>query len=259
MKTPKIITKINSIIDARRKSKLRAATRAVPRAAMDGYEDEPTTKLSSAFVVVLVLHVVAVGGIYAFNSIKASRRSHEPQPPPLAESAKPPAAATARNPAPTAPGGVAPRTADKTGTATATPGTTNPRPATQKQHQVKDGETATKIAGLHGVKTDDLLAANNLKESAVLHPGQTLIVPAPRVAAKVVAPDTQKASTPVKQVNVAPTKTTPGKYFVKKGDTATSIAKTYGITVADLLTANKVTDAKKLQEGQSLTIPKKKG
>ena len=31
-------------------------------------------KLSSAFVVVLVLHVVAVGGIYAFNALKA----HQP-------------------------------------------------------------------------------------------------------------------------------------------------------------------------------------
>jgi LysM repeat protein len=46
---------------------------------------------------------------------------------------------------------------------------------------------------------------------------------------------------------------------VKKGDTATSIAKTFGITAAELLKANKIADAKKLQLGQQLKIPMKKG
>ena len=47
------------------------------------YNEEPKTNLSSAFVVVLVLHIVAVGGIYAFNSLRASRpavRSHSSAP-----------------------------------------------------------------------------------------------------------------------------------------------------------------------------------
>ena len=34
-------------------------------------DDEPSMKLSNAFIVVLALHFVAVGGIYAFNSFKA--------------------------------------------------------------------------------------------------------------------------------------------------------------------------------------------
>ena len=34
-------------------------------------EPEPNMKLSHAFVVVLVLHVIAVAGVFAFNSIKA--------------------------------------------------------------------------------------------------------------------------------------------------------------------------------------------
>jgi LysM repeat protein len=57
-----------------RKEKLQATTRRV--AQPRGYEEaepEPNMRLSSAFVVVLVLHLVAVGGIYAFNSIKAGR------------------------------------------------------------------------------------------------------------------------------------------------------------------------------------------
>src|SRR5215218_9617458 len=55
--------------------KLQARVRAAIASTADYDDDEPQTKLTSAFVVVLVLHVVAVGGIYAFNQIKASRRS----------------------------------------------------------------------------------------------------------------------------------------------------------------------------------------
>src|SRR6187455_3233725 len=55
--------------------KLQARVRASVASTADAYDDEePQTKLTSAFVVVLILHVVAVGGIYAFNQIKASRR-----------------------------------------------------------------------------------------------------------------------------------------------------------------------------------------
>ena len=54
------------------KQKLRAATarRAQPRV-----EDfaEPNMSFAKALVVVVVLHIVAVGGIYAFNSIKAHK------------------------------------------------------------------------------------------------------------------------------------------------------------------------------------------
>ena len=45
---------------------------------------------------------------------------------------------------------------------------------------------------------------------------------------------------------------------MQKNDTATSIAKRFGVTVDDLLKLNKVTDPKKLQLGQALKIPTKK-
>ena len=54
------------------KKKLRTATqRSSPKYAEDEYgSDEPNVKLSRAFVVVLLLHVVAVGGIFAFSALK---------------------------------------------------------------------------------------------------------------------------------------------------------------------------------------------
>ncbi len=47
----------------------RAAT-ADP-SALEDYGPEPNMKLSHAFIVVLALHVVAVGGLFAFNKVKA--------------------------------------------------------------------------------------------------------------------------------------------------------------------------------------------
>jgi LysM repeat protein len=45
------------------------------------------------------------------------------------------------------------------------------------------------------------------------------------------------------------------KHAVAKGETLTSIAKHYNIFIADLKNANKITDERKLQIGQILSIP----
>ncbi|MFM8365673.1 MAG: hypothetical protein ACKOAS_11060, partial [Verrucomicrobiota bacterium] len=76
----------------------RTIRRIVPRKALharaassqdeiDEYEteSEPGMKLSQAFIVVLLLHVLAVGGIYAFNQLKE-------KPAPAAPAEAPPAA-----------------------------------------------------------------------------------------------------------------------------------------------------------------------
>ena len=46
-------------------------------------------------------------------------------------------------------------------------------------------------------------------------------------------------------------------YKVKKGDTLSSISRNSGISVKDLVKANKIKDANKIQAGASLTIPSK--
>ena len=48
---------------------------------IDDYDaEEPQTKPSSAFIVVFLLHVVAISGIYLFNSIKSARKDQERRP-----------------------------------------------------------------------------------------------------------------------------------------------------------------------------------
>lgn len=61
----------------KRKLQATATRRVTQQRAAEEEENEPTMKFSSAFVIVVILHVVAVGGIYAFNSVKAHHPVYE--------------------------------------------------------------------------------------------------------------------------------------------------------------------------------------
>jgi LysM repeat protein len=250
MKTPKFLSKLSAVLTPRPKKRLQATARAARRTMEDYDDEEPTTKLSSAFIVVLILHVVAVGGIYAFNSIKASRKERE-------------AATVASAPATPAPMKVAQNDDSATASpiahqsATATqPVDASPIPPVNnigaaRTYMVKAGDNLTKIAFAYSVTPAEIIHANHLKDNAVLHAGQMLAIP----DAKTGKPDAH--ATP-KQSDMPPTATTPGFYTVKKGDTATSIAHSFGLTAEELLKANRITDPKKLQPGQTLKVPPRK-
>lgn len=259
MKMPKL----PKIAFPRRQKRLNATTsaRRAP-AADDYYDEEPKTNLSSAFVVVLILHVVAVGGIYAFNSIKAARRGSEPRISATAPSSNgTPLAAKATAPLPDG--------LNTAATAPAKGGAAAPAPATTGAHvySVKAGDNLTKIATLHGVSVPELEEANSIKASANLRPGQTLAIPvskSPTKAAPAVAPETRKSAflatrdepAPVGLATPRPLSAKP--YIVVKGDTATSIGRRYGISAEELLKLNKIEDAKKLRLGLALKVPAKK-
>lgn len=262
MKTPNFLTKLSVVLSARKKKKLNVAARTAPRSAMSDYDsDEPTTRLSSAFFVVFILHVVAIGGIYAFNGIKASRIKDQPAAAPATQKAKSGAMHDVKAPAqPAAPARTtAAHPAESVTPIPPVPAPINPKTMTPKPYQVKAGDNPSKIAFAFNVKADELLAANNLKDGAILQVGQMLTIPTPKAAAKPVAAEPQKVATPAKQTDVPPTRTTPGIHVVKKGDTATSIAKSYGRSTEEILKLNRITDARKLQLGQALKIPPKKG
>ena len=177
----------------RPKRKLDARVRAGAAPMIDDYdEDEPQTKLSSAFIVVLLLHVVAVGGIYAFNSIKASRRGGE---------APVSATAGASEKGNTAATKATPEVGQ--GSAAATSSTAAPIApvvpvSKQRVYTVKQGDTLTSIARQFGVNVSDTAAANDLKPSAMLRVGQVLNIPAKTgatLAATAERQDTLRATT----------------------------------------------------------------
>jgi LysM repeat protein len=231
--------------------RLQARVRATTAAAADEYEDEePQTKLTSAFVVVLILHLVAVGGIYAFNEIKASRKSLDAGK--VAEQTKQTSTAPATVPATKVPE----RTVDSGTNATSNPvppaiSSVVPAVAKPRVYTVKSGDTLIGIAKANGVSVADIKAANSLTGDGI-RPGQTLNLVAGKsaqISASEVTPNRAEIPDP---------KTALKTHTVKSGDRLIFIAKRYSVSQEDLMALNKIKDPSKLQIGQVLKIPSKK-
>jgi LysM repeat protein len=232
-------------------NRLQARMRTADAPMGDAYDDdEPQTKLTSAFIVVLILHVVAVGGIYAFSQIKASRRSGEAG---LASS-------TTNAPAKEAPrkSAAVAETKPATQNEAAVTGTQSVPTAAmapvlkQRVYNVRPGDNLLTIAKTFGVTAADLKAANGLSTDTI-HPGQVLNLPG--------AKSSNDAPTvpPSKSSETAESKPAVKTYSVKSGDRLVFIAKKFGVTQEDIVALNKIKDPSKLQVGQSLKIPVKKG
>lgn len=180
------------------KQRLQAATRRMPQRTIEEVDDaEPNMRLSSAFIVVLVLHVVAVAGIYAFNSIKAHKATateirdgmpkagNEPSARPPAEVAKASTSAatipksgvpvtrpTSEIKSTIRPPDVAKKTTDsgvrKAAAPTARSGGT---------YTVVKGDNALFIAKKFGVNYDELVKLNKIEDPGKLKIGRKLALP----------------------------------------------------------------------------------
>jgi LysM repeat protein len=178
MKLPKLLTR----------KKLRAATARRSLGVPDemDYEEmsEPNMKLSRALLIVLVLHVVAVAGIIAFNAIKSRQGPLPPvsntsgntnatqtvtvktNPPTVASSD----AASARTT--TKPVVKEEKKAERPKTDSSIP-----KAEAAKTYVVAKGDNPVTIARKFKIPYDQLLAANNIEDPHKLRIGQKLIIP----------------------------------------------------------------------------------
>jgi LysM repeat protein len=231
--------------------RLQARVRATTAMASDNYEEEePQTKLTSAFVVVLILHLVAVGGIYAFQQIKASRKTLETgrlaEPVKQSTAAKT-AAASTKQPDPIVDAG----NAVTSNPVTPAVGTVTPAVAKSKTYKVKEGDTLHGIAKANGLSVTDLKSANGLTGDGIIA-GQTLNLTQGKSAPVTVS------TAPEERSETSGTKVPYITYKVKSGDRLVFIAKRYNVSQEDLMALNKIKDPTKLQIGQPIKIPSKK-
>jgi LysM repeat protein len=224
-----------------RKQLRAAAPRAAGRYSEDEYLiEEPNVKLSRAFVVVLLLHVVAVGGIFAFSALKDRQQAN----------GLPKADGTKQIPNPSG-STIASKLTSKE--SVAPPGGT---------YKVRAGDTLAGIAAQFGLTGRDLEQANGLRSGAPLALGRELIIPEksttrsmPSEVQKLLeSKETKNASS---QTFSAGTSELEKYYVIQRGDTPASIAKKLKVNSADLLKVNNIEDPKKLQIGQRLQIPSK--
>ena len=247
--------------------KLRSSSRRVPRThaarttLVPETESEPNMRLSRAILVMLLLHVVAVGGIFAFSFIKERDPNRSPNGPMNSASSAVEAEETAL-PAKRGTGDTPRVKPEGVGG--------NGRPAV---HVVRAGETLTRIANDHGVTLEALVAVNGADTvTNGLHPGQELKLPDKSPVPDAPAVDsTANALAVIEGRNVAGTSGTAssnaasrnghlppdsGKFYVVgKGESPYVIAQKLKVNYDALLKLNGIDDPKKLKPGQKLRVP----
>ena len=175
-----------------------AIARRSSSAAMDFEEiPQPNMKLSRALLIVLLLHVVAVSGIIAFNAIKTRESSFVPaaatntEPKPTgtvsaampADGAKPrPAVVQKKNASSEdakpahSPSKVSAKD-DHATVSTFAKATVGKPLSSGKTYIVKKGDNPVAIAKKLKVSYDDLIALNHIEDPRKLRIGQKLLVP----------------------------------------------------------------------------------
>jgi len=123
---------------------------------------------------------------------------------------------------------------------------------TFQQHRIRKGETLSQIAQLYGITVSMLMEMNDIQNPRRLQPGHVLLVPPPPVA--------KDTSTPRKQ---RPLPNLPERsyflYEVRQGDTLYDLARTFGVSVRELMRINNISSPRGLRPGTKIRIPVQEG
>jgi LysM repeat protein len=221
----------------------------------DWYMDTPDVRLARVFTIVLVLHVVAVGGILAFKMIdKASAPG-----PGLQVAAVDIHAPAGSLPAPAI-------TAENDRNTPVTPAAPDPlimqdpTRAGIEQYLVSRGDSLQSIATDLKVDVRDLQRLNSIHVGNQLYPGQWIAIPkrgevtprrspSPTAIAAVERPASAPAPTTVLMRS--------STYVVQPGDTPYAIARRFGMSSSDLMAANGINKAENMPVGKTLKIPER--
>lgn len=238
-------------------------------------EELPNMRLSRAFIIVFLLHLLAVGGILAFHLIErndpgvAEARGEQPatgEPRAVgSDGAGEPAAAAPVDPS---------EPVDAAPPAGSAAGLEEPF-ATTMRYLVQRGDTLTSIARRHGLTLAQLrqlnpqLTSDTLREQMIIHVPMGSERPHEIPAARVVeenppAPAPAPAPVPAPEPTPAPAPApTPDagsgdaiEYTVRSGDNPYSIARKFNISQQQLQEANNIADPRSLQIGTVLRIPR---
>ena len=115
-------------------------------------------------------------------------------------------------------------------------------------HTVKRGDTLSAICHRYNVSMTNILKANNLRSSQLLA-GQRLQIPTVTtqyVTAKQDAPSRSNQSAKTVQQSIG--------HKLQAKETLASVARTYKVSVKDLMRWNKISNQNKVRQGQQLTV-----
>ena len=110
-------------------------------------------------------------------------------------------------------------------------------------YRVRDGDTVTSIAARSGSSVRAVLAANNLRPTGIVRPGQLLVRPS-------LIPPARPRPTPKPRPSAHPV-----VHVVRPGDTVSAIAERYRLSAAGVLAANRLRSTDLIRPGQKLILP----
>jgi murein DD-endopeptidase MepM/ murein hydrolase activator NlpD len=115
-------------------------------------------------------------------------------------------------------------------------------------HRLGDGETLWDVAHAYEVDVDALMTRNELDDEAVrrLRPGTVLIVP---------GATQRQVEQQIERREREQTSTGPFVHRVRPGENVWTLANAFGVTVGQILAANRLEDDAALREGTRLFIP----
>lgn len=117
------------------------------------------------------------------------------------------------------------------------------------KYEVQRGDTLSAIARRYSLTVKELVEANDIADPNRIFPGQKLIIPGYMSPKPAPEPEPPAQPPPIPE---------PGDQFVYtvvSGDTLSTIAKRYGITLRELIEANDIEDPNFIRVGQKLVIP----
>ncbi len=139
----------------------------------------------------------------------------------------------------------------------AAPAPAGAAPAATGGYTIRRGDTVSAIAARYGMSTQSLLTANGLTWRSIIYPGQLLKLPTAAAPAQSAA--TAPSPAPVAAPAAAPAappavQLTSITYTIAAGDTVTSIAAKFGVTIASVLESNGLRLSSVIFVGRTLTI-----
>ena len=109
--------------------------------------------------------------------------------------------------------------------------------STPAVHIVQPGDTINSIGAAYGVPTVLIAVANNLTDSDLIVPGDQLFIPTP-------------------DGHLPPEALLAGVHLVVQGDSLSSIAEDFDVSVQTLMSYNGITDPNLIQAGDIILVPK---
>ena len=113
-------------------------------------------------------------------------------------------------------------------------------------YRVRSGDTLSRIATKFGTSTSKLQQANKLRSANRISIGQRLLIPPGKGGSRATASSSRATAVAAQS--------TPGVHVVRRGETLSAIAETYGTSVGSLRSRNGLRSANKIYVGQKLKI-----